>query len=340
MKRLASVLALLVTASCASEVKVASQRVVATPEPTAKVSVSVSLPDAAAAPAKKPVPVPAPARPAAPRVSSADVLPAVPVAGLDMFRGLGSWIDVFDHKDDAASITPLVKGMAKQGVRTLYIETSRFQSSSDIQFPRALGSALDEAKAQGMYAVAWYPPTFDDMERDVRRSLAAVNFRSPRGNRFDAFGADIEYTQGVPDHKERSKRAVVYSQRLRAGAGGMRLAAIVIAPTSLEINPGRWPDFPWQALKASYEVFMPMNYWTGRSADPKTAADLTRQNVEKTKRLSGRPVHIIGGLAAQTDEAQANAYVRAAKESGSLGGGLYDYTTMRKETWDELRKLN
>jgi hypothetical protein len=338
--KLAAVIVLSVFASCANETRVVAHRVIATPMPTGTASVSVELPKPKTS-APKPVPradVPRP-QTAAARVLAADIVP-LPVVGLTAFRGLGAWIDVFDYKDEPGSIVPLVKGAAKQGARTLYLETSRYSAPTDIQFPRAVGPALDEAKAQGMRVVAWYPPAFDDVNRDVRRSLAAVNYRSPKGNRFDAFAADIEYTTGVPDHKERSKRAVVYSERLRAGAGGMPLAAIVIAPTSLEINPGRWPDFPWTALRASYEIFMPMNYWTGRSADPKTAADLTKQNVEKTKQLSGRPVHIIGGLGDQTDEAQADAYVHAAKESGSLGGGLYDYRTTRTEVWDELRKLN
>jgi hypothetical protein len=332
--------ALLACVSCSNEVAVQAQRVIATPEPTGRASVSVELPKPKTASVKRPAPIDPPVARAAPaRVVAADVV-SVPVVGLAAFTGLGAWVDVFDYKDDPASIVPLVKGMAAEGTRTLFLETSRYQSPTDIQFPRALGAALDEAKAHAMRVVAWYPPAFDDVNRDVRRSLAAVNFRSPQGHRFDAFGADIEYTTGVPDHTERSKRAVVYSERLRAGAGGMTLAAIVIAPTSLEIRPDRWPDFPWQALRASYEIFMPMNYWTARSADAKTAADLTTQNVQKTKQLTNRPVNIIGGLAEQTDEAQAAAYVHAARQAGSLGGGLYDYRTTRKEVWDELRKLN
>ena len=51
-------------------------------------------------------------------------------------------------------------------------------------------------------------------------------------------------------------------------------------------------------------------------------------------------MHIIGGLGENADEAQVAAYVRAARESGSLGGGLYDYTTTRPEVWDELQALN
>jgi hypothetical protein len=234
----------------------------------------------------------------------------------------------------------LVQDVASKGVRTLYFETARASSATDIQFPASLGAGLDEAKARGLRVVAWYPPTFDDMDRDLRRSVAAIEFVSPKGNRFDAFGSDIEYTGGVPDHAERSKRAVDYSQQLRARAGSFPMSAIVIPPTSLQFKPDRWPGFPWAALRDSYDVFMPMNYWTSRGKDPQTAADLTQRNVVQVHALTGRPVHIIGGLGEAADESQVSAYVTAARESGAIGGGLYDFTTTAANVWDELLTLN
>lgn len=310
-------------------VELASRRVMATPKPVAKPS---------------PTPVPTPARAArpapAPRPDAGSSLLAAPAAPLAAFHGLGSWIDVYDHNDDPASVVPLVHAMADRGVQTLYIESSRYAAPADIQFPNALGAALDAAKDRGLRVVAWYPPAFGDVELDLRRSIAAVRFRSPRGRSFDAFGADIEYPNAVPDHAERSRRAIDYSRRLRAAVGpAYPMAAIVIAPTALERNPGRWPGFPWVELRGLYEIFMPMNYWTGLGKDAGTAASLTARNAVETKRLTGRPVHVIGGLGDSVDEAQAAAYVTAAREGGSIGGGLYDFTTTRAEVWDELHGL-
>jgi hypothetical protein len=340
MRRVLVLLLLLATACGTGAAKPATYRVVATPLATGHSSVEVDTPkptsrtktaapkvaaEAVAAPRSKALPVP---------------VPKVAAVGISSFRSLGSWLDVFDYNDDPASVVPLVKGIAAKGNKTLYLETARFQSSTDIQYPKALGAALDEAKARGLKVVAWYPPTFDDMARDLRRSIKAVEFRSPKGNRFDAFGSDIEYTQGVPDHAERSRRAVEYSKKLRAHVGvAYPMSAIVIPPTSLEVNKTRWPEFPWQALSAYYDVFQPMNYWTAHGKDTATATDLTKRNVTETRRLTGKPVHIIGGLGADSDEQQVAAYVKAAKDAGSIGGGLYDYTTTRNEVWDELRKL-
>jgi hypothetical protein len=223
----------------------------------------------------------------------------------------------------------------------LYLESARFTTPSDIQFPTATAAAIEEAHALGMRVVAWYPPGFGDVDRDVARSLAAIRWTTPRGHRFDAFAADIEYAQEVPDPGARSTAALEYSRRLRAGAGpAYPLAAIVIPPTSHEINPNRWPGFPWAELSTTYELFMPMNYWTGRTTDPAVVEQVTARNVTETARLTGKPVHIIGGLADRTDEPQAAAYVRAAQGAGSIGGGLYDYRITRPEVWDELRGLH
>jgi hypothetical protein len=344
--RLVTLVALLLV-SCSSQSAPHAQRVISSPVPTGRAEVLIEL-----APTPAPLPKPARAKPKEQPVAQAAPAPpplgaraqlAPPLlssSGTASFRSLGAWIDVFDHSNDPKSILPLVRGVAKQGAKTLYLETARYTSETDIQFPIAVGAALDEAKKLGLRAVAWYPPGFADLERDVRRSLAAINFRSPGGNRFDAFGADIEYTAALPDHNERTKRTLEYSKRVRDGASGYPLAAIVIPPTSLEVNPGRWPNFPWQALAPFYDVFMPMNYWTAREKSPKSASELTKRNVDETERLTGRPVHIIGGLGEHADEAQVAAYVKAAREAGSLGGGLYDYRTTRAEVWDELRALN
>jgi hypothetical protein len=346
MRRLLALLFLFATACGTGAAQPAAVRVIATPEPTghAEVAVDLATPEArvtAAAP-----------KAAAPKLEldipqTRTVQPIVPapvatsVSGLGAFSALGSWIDVFDYDDGEHPLVPLVRSMAKRGVRTLYLETSRFTAPDDIQFPRSLGAGLDEAKTHGMRVVAWYPPGLDDVARDVKRSVAAVRYRSPAGNRFDAFGADIEYTEAVPDHAKRNERAIEYSNKLRAAVGASYpMSAIVIPPTSLEKNQQRWPNFPWSSLAKSYQLFMPMNYWTVHGKDSKTATELTRSNIEKTRKLTGKPVHIIGGLGDGADPSQVAAYVKACLEAGSLGGGLYDYTTTRSDVWTELAKLN
>src|SRR5688500_17700553 len=146
MRRVLVLLMLLATACGSGAAKPAAYRVVATPLATGASSVKVEVPKPEAS--AKP---PAPAKVGAQAVTApkAKVLPLpvpkVPAPGISSFRSLGSWLDVFDYNDDPASVVPLVKGIAEKGNKTLDLETARFASSTDIQYPKALGAALDDA---------------------------------------------------------------------------------------------------------------------------------------------------------------------------------------------------
>jgi hypothetical protein len=319
-----------------------AHRVVATPEATGRASVTVTIAEPTSPPqATRSGAVDTPNASTAKAAAPLAALPPAPVVGMTAFRGLGAWLDVFDHTNDPASVVPLVRSMHAKGTKTLYLESARYSTNGDFEYPTAMGAALDEAKKLGMRVVAWYPPDFTNLKADLQRSTAAIRYRSPAGNRFDAFGADIEYTAGVPDHAKRNELVVDYSKKLRQAAGKTYpLAAIVIPPSWLERSPQRWPDFPWKAIGSSYDLVMPMEYWTAIGKDPGTAYDLTKTDVEKTRALTGRPVHIIGGLGADADGPQTSSYVKAVKASGSIGGGLYDFRTTRDDVWDELRELD
>ncbi len=322
----------LACASCTSSLAASpvAHRIRATPEATGSSTVDVSFatPRASVKPHV---------------VAAAPVVRPKPAATADLtsFRRLGTWVDVFDYTNDPSTIRPLVDAMPALGVKTLYLETARPNSATDIAYPSSLSAALDDAKARGLHVVAWYPPDFANVALDVRRSLAAIHFRTARGNMFDAFASDIEYTQGVPDATVRSARTIQYSQALRDAVGSSyALGGIVIPPTSLQINPQRWPNFPWRALAPLYDVFMPMNYWTAHARTAATATDLTRRNDELIRSFTGKPVHNIGGLGADADPSQVAAYVQAAMSSGSLGGGLYDFKTTASNLWSVLRRFN
>lgn len=327
-----TLLALTCTACTQSEeVKVASLRIVATPIPT-------PTPTPAPTPEPTPIPTAAPApKPRAVRTPK----PTPPPGDITVFRGLGAWIDVYDFNNDPASILPAVRDIAARGVRTLYLETARFNSPSPFLFPDAMAAALDESHRLGMKVVAWYPPDFQDLDRDVNYSVAAINYVSPSGQRFDALAPDIERLD-IKDQQLRTSRLIEYSRRVRQAAPpGYPLGAIVIAWSSPYYRSA-WSTFPWGELKQFYDVVMPMSYWTGRSADVATAKAITEENATVSARLSGLPVHVIGGIADRIDAAQASAYTDAAIAAGSIGGGLYDYRTQqnRPELWEPLSRFN
>ena len=321
------VLALLALAACTQSAVPVATRVQTTPAATSRARVVLETPT--------------PTR-AAPRVEARAVAPSPRhvrhSADLSAFGGLGAWIDVFDFSNDPDSLVPLVRRLKEHGVKTLYLETARWKSPRDIAYPVATGAGLDEAKALGIRVVAWYPPYFTDVAKDLRRSVAAVNFRSPEGNRFDAFGPDIEQF-GVKDAAERNRRVAEYSRKLRA-ASDIPLAAIVYPPTQLQRRPGLWPDYPWEVFGRYYDIVMPMAYWTFRTSNPKAAADYTTRNAMLSRQWTGRPTHVIGGLAEDANPAEIGAYVKAIIESGSVGGSIYDVRTTTAAQWLELAALN
>ena len=62
------------------------------------------------------------------------------------------------------------------------------QPGCPIRRPALVARFLEAAHAQGLAVVAWYLPGFLDVARDVRRSLAAITFRTASGHSSTASG--------------------------------------------------------------------------------------------------------------------------------------------------------
>lgn len=261
---------------------------------------------------------------------------------LDPYEGLGAWIDVFDYApayQGGGAAPPLdvgvVDDMAAAGVRTLFLQAARAdeRSPEGIVDPALVSRLLVRSHQAGLRVVAWYLPTFDDVDRDVRRveQLLALEVL---GHRFDGVALDIELTEAVPDHAERNRRLVELSTRVRAAAGDATLGAIVLPPVQLEVvNPALWPEFPWGELAPLYDVWLPMSYWTFRS-DDSGYGDGYAYNEESTRRLRERvddpatPVHGIGGIGDEAPPAELDAFVRSLVDTDSVGGSIYDWNTL------------
>ena len=184
--------------------------------------------------------------------------------------------------------------MAKRGVATLYFETSNYQMRQDIVNRARVARFVEAAHANGMQIVAWYLPSFRDLARDKRRSLAAINFKTPGGEQFDSFALDIESSLVKPA-ATRSARLVTLSRRLRAAEPDLPLGAIVPAPRGMQRLPWYWPGFPFVQLAKTYDVFLPMGYFTYRSKLPSFTGVYTQLNItllrtlDRQSRAAGAP---------------------------------------------------
>ena len=272
---------------------------------------------------------------------------AVPAAGdaagssghRSSYAGLGTWLDLYATRYWAHPRRE-VAAMARDGVRTLYLQTGNYEQRVDLVRPHALGQFIDAAHAAGMRVVAWYLPSFLYPAQDARRSLAAIRFRSAKGGRFDSFALDIEASlvRSVP---LRSKRLLQLSSLLRSTVGrSYPLGAIIPSPVGIRRHPTYWPHFPYRGLAGSYNVFLPMAYATNRgitSIQATRAYDAADIAIIRTRTGKPRvPIHLIGGMANAMPTTAIAGFLRAVADCSPLGYSLYAWSVTPRTTWKAL----
>jgi LysM repeat protein len=270
---------------------------------------------------------------------------------ISAYRQLGTWVDVYDYAPafgagaDTPQLTPAaVDAMAAAGIRTLYLQASinSQKASGILEAPNLLGAFLTRAHARGMQVVAWYLPTFTDINADLQRLRAMRDFRSGEQG-FDGVAVDIEWTAGVTDTARRNAALVELSRRFRAETG-MAIGAIVLPPVLLEVvNRDYWPAFPWQALAPYYDVWLPMSYWTDRTTASgyNDAYRYTAENIARIRTNLGLPnaaVHVIGGVGGSSTSEQYRRFVTAAREGAAAGISLYDFRIAGAAVWPILAR--
>jgi hypothetical protein len=282
------------------------------------------------------------------RLALAAVLAAVllaPTAGastpsrdLTSYAGLGTWIDFHAGKSVWGEPGREVAAMARDGARTLYLQTGNYKQSVDVIRRRAQGRFIDAAHAAGLRVVAWYLPSFAAPRQDERRALAAIHFKSPGGEHFDAFALDIEATV-VRGMALRNRRLLELSARLRSAVGpGYPLGAII--PSPIGMSPSYWPHIPYRALARFYDVFLPMAYSTmkGVRGSEATRAYLSA-TVAAVRTGTGNPnvpIHLIGGLSGAMRTPETAGFMRAVADCTPLGYSLYSFPTTHRATWTAL----
>jgi hypothetical protein len=260
-------------------------------------------------------------------------VPAVRKAVRTLFGGIGAWVDIYD---DALWADPeeTVATMNSYGVRTLYLETCNSGCKGDIHRPETVGRWIEAAHATGIRVVAWYLPEVDDMEKDTRRSLAAIAFRSEEGHSFDGFALDIE-SRVVTPVKKRNRRYMELSRQIREAAGKRYPLGAITIPWFYE-----WGGpFPYAGLNQIYDAFLPMIYFGAHTRGADGARSGTAANIQQIREATGSqttPVHAIGGVADDLNAKEVGTFVRTAQRRHALGVSLYDFATSGPEDWEKL----
>jgi hypothetical protein len=257
---------------------------------------------------------------------------------LTPYRGLGTWIDLYSPSFEADP-DRLTAALVGRRVDTLFIETGNFRQRVDLVNPPRLANLVEAAHAGGIAVVAWYLPGLTSPARDLRRARAAINFRTSDGDRFDSFALDIE-SSAVRNSNERSGRLLALSARLRADVGAdYPLGAIIPSPVGMKLLPRYWPRFPYAALARTYDVFLPMAYFSYRARGPAAVNRYVQTSIRIIRNASGEatvPIHVIGGLASATNTTDIAAFAHAAASCRVHGLSLYDFDTTKPSAWPLL----
>ncbi|HEV2070868.1 MAG TPA: hypothetical protein VGR26_13840 [Acidimicrobiales bacterium] len=277
--------------------------------------------------------------------------PLPPKRDVSAYRGLGAWVDAFDYgpayhrpREGPLLVPDDLDDMAARGVGTVFLQAARLddRSPEGIVDRGLVAAFLARAHDNGMQVVGWYLPKFADVEADLA-NLRLIRDFDVEGHRFDGIAVDIEYRKDVPDHAERNRRLIDLSRRLREESGGQALGAIVYPPVLLEeIRPGFWPDFPWTELAESYDVWLPMVYWTEIAREAPLYGDgygYTEAGIRTLMaHLAGGSalIHAVGGVADTSTVSDFEGFVRAVGEAGALGFSMYDYRTTSDAGWGLL----
>lgn len=289
---------------------------------------------------RAPTPVPSAPPPPAP-APPAPTPAAARAGGLFPFGGLGAWVDVWDWSPSytgGAAAVDLgdVDRMHHLGVRTIFIQTARYDRPEDVLDRAFLLEIIARAHGHGMYVVGWYLPTFEDVGADLRRLVAAAQLP------LDGLGVDVE-SRIVPDHATRSQRLVDLSAQLNHAVPHLPIAAVTLPPVVTEIiNPAFWPGHPWAAMAPYYDVWMPMGYWGNRTPESgwRDGYRYTAENIALIRQLTGNPgavVHPVGGVGSDVSPGEVDAMVAAARDHGAIGGSIYDYLTTHDGLWPALQ---
>ena len=167
--------------------------------------------------------------------------------------------------------------------------------------------------------------------------------RDRSGNGFDSFALDIESAE-VRRPSLRTARLLRVSAAIRRAAGReYPLGAIVVSPDRLvRTDPYFWPGFPWRELAETYDVFLPMAYYTYRVEGPRATARYTARSVQVIRRQTSGlrvPIHVVGGISFEATGPETQGFVDTVLERDVIGASYYTFPGITVDQWKALSEL-
>ena len=130
----------------------------------------------------------------------------------------------------------------------------------------------------------------------------------------------------------------------RTAGADYPLGAIVASPHRMvRTDPRFWPGFPWRRLAETYDVFLPMTYYTYRVNGPRAAAWYTAQNVQILRQETvglNVPIHVVGGISFDATGAETQGFVQTVLERDVIGASYYTFSGITLDHWKALSALH
>jgi hypothetical protein len=259
---------------------------------------------------------------------------------VSVFGGVGAWVDVYDWSPSIATRPAFdlqdVDALAAKGVEVIYIQSTRPVRPEAILDKELFQAIIDRAHSHGMRLVSWYLPTHNDLKTDWVRLVL------PMWLGADGIVWDIEDTTSLKDVPERNRRLVQVANAMRRNYPNLPMAAATLPNVVTDVlNLNYWPNFPWTELRDTFDVWMPMDYWTNRAAgsEYRDAERYTSENISRLRAKLGKPdavVSPVGGIADKVTQEDLAGFIRASKAAGAIGVSLYDHATSQMSFYDDL----
>ncbi|MGP6159121.1 MAG: hypothetical protein ACLPYS_16705 [Vulcanimicrobiaceae bacterium] len=278
------------------------------------------------------------------------VPPETPLQSLAAVNGKGMWLSFSpDSRDDDSYATldapAIVDRAARAGLRYIELRLAygEFWEITPDAEP-AVDALIDAAAARGIAVVGWTVPREASFE-DLTTSVAAANYRTPRGTRLAGVAVDLERGgEFMGDGRAGYASLAQYPRLLRAALGPRAVVIATVEDPYFERLTDR--DVPYSAIAASASALQPMAYWRlfpTRDAGVAATRRALRGSFAAVRREARRRIPInVGGQTSDLGPcgpAPADEIVGSLAESrrlGALGETFFDWKGTLPAQWGAI----
>lgn len=256
--------------------------------------------------------------------------PAPRLQDLSAIAGKGMWIWQMQRTEGGDSAA-IVRQAVSAGLSQLWVRVG--DSRNGFYGQTFLGALVTQAHGAGLAVIGWGFPYLYDPVGDAAWTAAALNWRSPEGDRLDGFAADIETSsEGTALSALRSS---TYLGLVRPSVAGRPLVATVFPPTD------HWLAlYPYQAMAPFIDAFVPMVYWSCTEPGDAVSAAITRLSALAPVHPLGQGYDMAseGGRVGAPSPGEISRFLDVSRRLGAVGASFWDWQEMDDAEWGALSR--